>query len=304
MRTVKNLSILISVLVAALLSTAAGAQTLYAVSVRTYFDPSHTGVEGNIYVVNPTTATLSLVTSLHVGDTPVGLDGLAIHPRTGVFYGITAPTSKIIPRSLVRVDPETGNVTLIGDLGHDGSDIAFDPDGTLFIWLADTRQLGTVNLDTGAATPRGSALKQGALKGGLALIGGGRALIAATGGSGTLDTVDLATGKITTGPTLTGAPFPDLMNGLAYSPDGLLYAVNTNFGGTSRADLVMINTQTGKVKQIGPLPNDTDALAFGPTVTHRKGMTAILEEWRFPTLGLLLLLVAGIIILTVRTGKR
>ncbi len=300
----KRLSILVCVVLAASLCAAASAQTLYAVSVRTFSDPGYTGVEGNIYQVNPSAATLRLVSSLHVGNTSVGLDGLAIHPSTGAFYGITAPTSKIIPRSLVRVDPETGNVTLIGDLGHNGSDIEFDADGTLFIWLADTKQLGTVNLDTGAATPRGRPLSEGAVKGGLALIGGGRALIAASGGTGTLDEVDLASGKITSGPKLTGAPFPDLINGLALSPSGVLYAVNTNFGGNSRADLVTINIHNGKVTKIGPLPNDTDALTFGPSVLKRKGMMAILNEWRFPALALLILLVAGFIVLTLRSGSR
>jgi sugar lactone lactonase YvrE len=287
-----------------LLSAAAGAQTLYAVTVRTFSDPGYTGVEGNIYVVDPGNAALNLVTSLHVGDTPVGLDGLAIHPKTGVFYGITAPTSKVIPESLVSVDPGTGAVALIGRLGHAGSDIAFDPDGTLYIWLADSRQLGTVNLDTGAATPRGQPLTEGAAKGGLALIGGGRALIAATGGTGTLDLVDLVTGKITTGPTLTGAPFPDLVNGLAYSPQGVLYAVNTNFGGTSRADLVMIEERTGKVTKVGPLPNDTDALAFGPALAPRKGMSVMPKDWRLPALALLAVIVAGFVVVVMRSGKR
>ncbi|HEX3096076.1 MAG TPA: hypothetical protein VHQ02_00080 [Usitatibacter sp.] len=291
-------------LFAAALSTAAAAQTLYAVSVRTYSDPGYSGVEGNIYVVDPATAALTLLTSLHVGDTPIGLDGLAIHPGTGEFYGITAPTSKAIPQSLVRVDPSSGNVQLVGKLGFAGSDIAFDADGTLYIWLADKGQLGTVNLETGEATPRGKPLRQGASKGGLALIGGGRALIAATGGGGTLDLVDLVTGGISTGPQLTGAPFPDLINGLAYSPAGVLYAVNTNFGGTSRADLITIDPGNGKVNTIGPLPNDTDALAFGPTRPRGGASTNFFRDWRFPALALLLVVVAALIVVAMRSGKR
>ena len=300
----KTLAIAACIAAAALSSAAATAQTLYAVTVRTYSDPGYTGVEGNIYMVDTGNAALTLVSSLRLGDTPIGLDGLAVHPRTGVFYGITAPTSRIIPSSLVSVDPATGEVTLIGRLGHVGSDISFDPDGTLFVWLSDMRQLGTVNLDTGAATPRGAPLGEGASKGGLALIGGGRALIAATGGTGTLDLVDLVTGKISTGRTLTGAPFPDLINGLAYSPDGVLYAVNTNFGGTSRADLVKIDVRTGLVTKVGPLPNDTDALAFGPTPSKSSGMTARLRDWRIPAIAVLLVLVVGFVFLVLRSGKR
>jgi DNA-binding beta-propeller fold protein YncE len=291
-------------LAAALLCASAAAQTLYAVSVRTYSDPGYSGVEGNIYVVDPATAALTLLTSLHAGDTPIGLDGLAIHPGTGEFYGITAPTSKSIPQSLVRVEPATGNVTLVGRLGFAGSDIAFDADGTLYIWLADKGQLGTVNLETGAATPRGKPLRQGASKGGLALIGGGRALIAATGGGGTLDLVDLVTGTITTGPKLSDAPFPDLINGLAYSPSGMLYAVNTNFGGTSRADLITIDPGNGKVRAIGPLPNDTDALAFGPAPAQAGASTTFFRDWRFPALAALLVVVAALVVVALRAGKR
>jgi DNA-binding beta-propeller fold protein YncE len=289
---------------AAVLCASAAAQTLYAVSVRTYSDPGYSGVEGNIYVVDPATAALTLLTSLHAGDTPIGLDDLAIHPGTGEFYGITAPTSKSIPQSLVRVEPATGNVTLVGRLGFAGSDIAFDADGTLYIWLADKGQLGTVNLETGAATPRGKPLRQGASKGGLALIGGGRALIAATGGGGTLDLVDLVTGTITTGPKLSDAPFPDLINGLAYSPSGMLYAVNTNFGGTSRADLITIDPGNGKVRTIGPLPNDTDALAFGPAPAQAGASTTFFRDWRFPALAALLVVVAALVVVALRAGKR
>ena len=292
------------VLAGALLSTVAAAQTLYAVSVRTYSDPGYSGVEGNIYVVDTATATLTLLTSLHAGETPIGLDGLAIHPVTGEFYGITAPTSKAIPQSLVRVDPATGNVTLVGRLGSAGSDIAFDADGTLYIWLADKGQLGTVDLATGAATPRGKPLRQGAAKGGLALIGGGRALIAATGGGGTLDLVDLVTGSITTGPRLEGAPFPDLINGLAYSPAGVLYAVNTNFGGTSRADLITIDPRTGKVETIGPLPNDTDALAFGPAQRQAAASFSFFRDWRIPALAALVVVLTILIVVAMRAGKR
>ena len=259
------------------------AQTLYAASVRTYSDPSYHGVEGNLYTVDPDSASTNLVTSLNVsGKTPVGLDGLAIHPRTGVFYGITAPTSAVIPRSLVILDPTTGNVMPVGELSLVGSDIGFDPDGTLYMWLPETRQLATVNLDNGQVTPRGAPIGRGATKGGFALIGGGKAFVAGTGGNGTLDTVDMNTGTITVGPTLSGAPFPDLINGLAYSK-GVLYGINTTFGRSAQANLITIDPATGKVTNVGALPNDTDSLTFG-TATAPKDMAASLMEWRVPAL--------------------
>jgi len=296
---------LFAVSLAIVLAMPAAAQTLYAVSVRTYSDPGYHGVEGNLYTVDPETAATNLVTSLNVsGKTPVGLDGLAIHPRTGVFYGITAPTSAVIPRSLVILDPATGNVTTVGELSEIGSDIGFDPDGTLYMWLPNTRQLGTVNLDTGEVTPRGAPIERGAAKGGFAVIGGGKAYVAGTGGAGTLDTVDMETGRITIGPALVGAPVPDLINGLAYSPRGELYGINTSFGRATQANLITINPQTGQVANIGALPNDTDALTFG-AATVRKDMAASLMEFRVPVLVALFIFAIIVIIVAMRlSGNR
>jgi hypothetical protein len=253
------------------------------VSVRTYSDTGYRGVEGNLYLVDPETASTRLVTSLNLGGkTPVGLDGLAIHPRTGVFYGITAPSSSVIPKSLVIVDPANGNVTPVGDLGQAASDIEFDSAGTLYAWMPETRQVGTVDLDTGRATPRGKPIQRSANKGGFVLIGNDKAYVATTGGAGTLDIVDLASGAVESGPALNGAPFPDLINSLAYSK-GTLYAINSNFGRSSQANLVTIDPHTGKVTNVGALPNDTDAITFGPGTTP-KDMTTSILEMRFPIL--------------------
>jgi hypothetical protein len=281
----------------------AAAQTLYASSMRTYSDPGYHGVEGNLYMVDPETASTNLVTSLNVsGKTPVGLDGLAIHPRTGVFYGITAPSSTVIPRSLVILDPTTGNVTTVGELSQIGSDIEFDPDGTLYMWLPGTRQLGTVNLDTGQVTARGVPVERGATKGGFTLIGAGKAYVAGTGGSGTLDTIEIDSGQISTGPALTGAPFPDLINGLAFSPKGVLYGINTSFGRSTQANLVIIDPVSGKVTNVGALPNDTDALTFGPAASNKDMATSIME-WRIPVLVALFIFAVIVIIVAMRFNK-
>ncbi len=279
----------------------AAAQTLYASSLRTYSDPSYHGVEGNLYLVDPETAATRLVSSLNLsGKTPVGLDGLAIHPRTGVFYGITAPSSAVIPKSLVMLDPTNGNVTLVGDLGIVASDIEFSADGTLFAWLPETRQIGTIDLDNGRVTPRGKPVDRGASKGGFTLFGADKAYVATTGGAGTLDTIDINTGQLTTGPQLAGAPFPDLINGLAFQ-HGILYAINTNFGRSTQANLVSIDPKTGQVTNIGALPNDTDAIAFGPA-QNTKDMTTSLLEWRVPILVALALFAVAVIVFAMRSS--
>jgi len=269
---------------AALFAAGAAAETLYAVSVRTYSDPGYHGVEGNLYVVDPETASTTLVAPLMVGGkTPIGLRGLAIHPKTGVFYGLTGPNASVIPRSLVTIDPLNGVVTLVGDLGYGASDIEFDSDGTLYAWVPETRQVGIVNLETGAVTLRGQPLERGAMKGSFSFAGGGKALVASTGGNGTLDTVDLETGKVTTGPPLTGAPFADFLGGLTVSARGTLYAINSSLGRGVQANLVTIDPQTGHVTNIGALPNDTESMAFGPTIEH-KDMFADLMQWRTPVM--------------------
>ena len=294
--------LLASAACAALLCVTASAQTLYAVSMRTYADPSYKGVEGNLYVVDTETAVTRLVASLTVGGrTPVGLDGLAIHPKSGVFYGITAATSTVIPHTLVKIDPTSGAVTPIGDLGHTGSDIQFDLDGTLYMWLPGTYQMATVDLDSGLATPRGHSFKQGVLKGGIALIGGGHALVTATGGKGTLDVVDLATGTIAPGPSLAGAAFPDLIKGLTYSPKGIVYGINTDAGLPPQANLVSIDQRSGKVTTIGPLPNDTEALSFGPELADSKDFTAKVLEWRLPVMAALFVIALIVLVVAMRS---
>jgi hypothetical protein len=288
----------------ALLATSAVAQTMYAVSVREYTDPGYKGVEGNLYTVDTENAATTLVAPLMVaGRTPIGLKGLAVHPVTGVFYGVTAANASSIPRSLVTIDPTNGNVTRVGDLGYDTSDIEFDQDGTLYAWIAETRQLGAVNVDTGAVTLRGEKLDRGALKGGFAFSGSGKALVASTGGNGTLDTVDLATGAVTTGPALTGAKFPDTLGGLTFSPKGVLFAINSSSGRSRQANLVTVDPRTGKVTDLGPLPDETESLAFGAAIEHKDMFTRLLE-WRFPVLVALFIFAVIVIAVAMRTPTR
>jgi hypothetical protein len=289
---------------AAFFAASAAAQVLYAVSVRTYADPGYHGVEGNLYVVDPETASTTLIAPLMVqGKTPIGLRGLAIHPKTGVFYGITSPNASVIPRSLVTIDPITGSVTLVGDLGYGASDIEFDPDGMLYAWVPETRQAGTVNLDTGAVTLRGQPLERGAMKGSFSFSSSGEALVASTGGNGTLDKVDLVTGKVTTGPALTGAPFADFIGGLTFSPKGVLYGINSSLGRGVQANLITIDPLSGKVTNLGALPNDTESLTFGPAVERTKDMFVDLMQWRTPVMVLLVLLALGALLILGRPPR-
>lgn len=189
-----------------------------------------------------------------------------------------------MPRSLVTLDPASGKATLVGPLGVSGSDINFDAKGTLYIWLPDRNELGTVDLGTGAAKTFTESGVSETIGGGFAIDNSGNALLSATSAVGTLDTVDLKTGRVTTGPHIEGASFVSAITAMDFSNSGILYAVNTNLGAPASASLVRIDPKTGAVHPVGPLPNDTTALTFGvetdmlsETVTVRKWVLMLLS---------------------------
>ena len=246
--------------------TGAGAalHTLYAASVRSGIAPD-SPIAGNLYVVNLSNGTASLVGAIRLpGSKPIGVTGMAVHPSTGVLYGITSEQSPNHPRALVTIDQTSGAASIVGDLGVAGSDIAFDVKGTLHVWLPVTSQLGTVNLSNATVAPIGRPGPAGS-PAGIAIDPNGMVYVTSKGANGTLDNVDLATGALQIGPLLTGAPFSTQINSMTFSPSGLLLAVNSNGGSPANTRLVTINTGSGAVATIGALPDDTDALAFSGT---------------------------------------
>jgi len=242
---------------------ASAQQKLYAASVRSA--PSARGdipIAGNLYTINLATGTATLVGAIRLpGGRPIGVTGMAAHPKTGVLYGITSEQSPNNPRSLVTIDAASGIATLVGELGVVGSDIAYDTKGTLYMWLPTTSQLGIVDPSSGSVTPLGKPAGPGS-PAGIAVDPQGMVFVTAKGAGGTLDNIDLASGALQIGPVLTGAPFSTQINSMSFSPSGLLLAVNSNGGSPAETRLVTINTATGAVATIGALPDDTDALAF------------------------------------------
>jgi hypothetical protein len=249
---------------ASLFGAAATAQTLYAASVRSFANAGSQIVVGNLFTIDLANASATLIAPIRLdGNTSVGITGLAVHPATGTFYGITSGLSPDHPHSLVKIDPATGNASLIGRLSEAGSDISFDALGTLYVWIPQTRQIGIVSLGNGAVTPLGLP-SAASTSGGLAIDNKGIGYITPNGATGTIDTVDIKTGAVRTGPTLTGAPYPAGINAMTFTPSGLLIAVNTNAGVPQSTVLVSINTGTGAVAAMGLLPDDTDAITFAP----------------------------------------
>jgi hypothetical protein len=240
----------------------AAAPSLYVASVRSGGVNSDAPISGNLYSVNLSSGASQLVGAIRLpGSRAIGVTGLAFHPSTGVLYGITSEQSPNEPHSLVTIDPATGAATLIGDLGYICSDITFNSKGVLYAWMQTTSQLGTVDLSTGAVTRIGRPHSAGSPSG-IAVDPNDMIYVTTKGASGTLDNVDLATGEIQVGPPLTGAPFSTQISAMSFSPSGLLLGVNSNGGSPANARLVTINSATGAVATIGPLPDDSDALAF------------------------------------------
>ena len=265
-----------------LCSTATAAQKLYAASVRGAAIGSDASVSGSLYLVDMTTGVATFAASVRLDGGAVGVTGLAVHPQTGVFYGATSPLSRNVPTSLVTLDPETGNAKLVGRLRHDVSDIAFSRTGILYAWLPLTSQLGVINTENGGVIPVGNANAAGP-PAGLVFDAKGGARITSAGATGTLDVVDIATGVVTRGPPLTGAPFPSGINSMTFTPTGKLLAVNSNAGSPAVTRLVSIDATTGVVANIGPLPDDTDGLAFAnvPAAAQAEGFT----QWQKTALG-------------------
>lgn len=251
-------------LLAASLSCAHGVETLFATTLRSANTASSN--VGSLYTVDPATGAAKLVGPIRVGDSAVGIVAVASHPRTGIFYGITSSLSPIVPRSLLAIDLATGSATKVATLGADGADIGFDQIGTLYMWLQDTSRVAKVDLATGEVTPIGEPGTEGTVGGGIAVNGAGDiALVSATGASGTLDSVNLATGVTAVGPVMSGAPYATSIDNLTFSPSGVLYGINSNGGAPSNAVLVTIDPASGVVARIGALPDDSHGLIFAQT---------------------------------------
>jgi hypothetical protein len=282
-KAVALLAFLLSVHAAALAQS-----TLYVTSIRGVPGSGESLMSG-LYTVNLSTGTAQFAAPLRVGVKPVGITGLAVHPATGAFYGITSTISPNFPESLVSVDPTDGQVTVIGPLSFPGTDIVFDPKGTLYIWMPVSHQIGTIDLATGKVTPIGRPGPPDAM-GGLAIDPKGRIYVTPGGASGSLDTVDPLTGVISKGPQLSGAPYPGAITSLAFTPSGLLLGVNSNVGSPAATRLVQINTSTGVMTPLGALPDDADGLAFAPA---NRNIAQTLETFSGRTLALFAL-IAGL----------
>lgn len=219
-----------------------------------------------LWLLDPTTAD-----GAAVGDMGGEITGIAVHPATGILYGVTASIQlgpqNFDPGDLVIIDKATGAATLVGSLGlmnlsEEGptlADIAFDPlTGILYGWRSkEGGDLYTVNLQTGTATLVGES--------GLTLSGGqgltfgpqNNLYLAGEGTQGLLYTIDKTTGLPIGSVQLTDYADDSNIGALAF--DGSrIFGITTD-----NPDLITINPVTGEITTIGETDSDAlDGLAF------------------------------------------
>ena len=279
--------------------TAAAAEWLYVASSPSAFGAAP-AAGGHLYRVDLPGGKPKPVGALRVSGMPITVTGLADQPIVGTLYGITSEDSPNHPRSLVVIDPKDASATVVGKLGLAGSDISFDKHGTLYIWLRETSQVGTVSLKTGEARPVGPTKASGE-PGGIAIDNGGRVYVISSGATGSLDQIDSVNGRARKGPALEGAPYPAGINAISIADDGRIFALNSNRGVPAKTALVQIDPANGHVTKIVDLPDDADALVMLETPWSAA-------EFFSSTLGITL--VAGIValvlvlLLVLRTGRR
>lgn len=266
-----------ALLIPAGIATAAGPADgdLYAAS-------GANGINGHLYTLDPATGVV--VTDfgeLHdaLPDDRFGITGLAFDPVSHVLYGATAGNSPTSPRNLVRIDPITAEVFVIGPYGITGSisDITFDPvSGVLYGWQSGgDNVLHTLNLLTGAATPvPGADSSSDFGGGGLAMNSAGDLYVtpdANTQVNPTIAHLNPADGSSIGGATLSPSGFAGdvdhpavaSINAMAFDSSDVLFGLNNNRFGLTH--LVLIDPTTGVMTDHGSVPDNMDAIAFFST---------------------------------------
>jgi hypothetical protein len=240
-------------------STASAAPVLYG---ATGVAEDDTLPASSLYTIDPATGA-----STPVGSIGKAITGLAVdNADGGKLYGVTAGVyldGK--ERFLLRIDPATGASTVVGSLGaNEIEDIAFSALGQLYGWNETGDDLYAIDKATGALTKTGESNLGVTYGDGLAFDKNGWLWAALDGDSGSLYTLNPTTGQAAKGLRLTGSPNAsgNLISSADFACDGsTLWGVVNDFGGA--ANLVTIDTATGKIANKGALPAGLDSIAWG-----------------------------------------
>lgn len=219
----------------------------------------------NLYTLDPATAAAT-----SVGATGFGITGLAVHPSSGVLYGVTNNNSASNPRSLITVDTTTGAGTLVGATGvvNGIADIAFRSDGVLYGYGSSTHRLYTINLATGTATQVSATTISPFPRGfGMDFDSTDLLFVCPFGDNGLYVTVDETTAVVTNQVTLSGAPGPGglSVSAASFTTPAVFWATLIDPAGSDY--LITINTSTGAITTIGVTLADVDAIAWATRAT-------------------------------------
>jgi hypothetical protein len=249
---------------------------------QTMYGATASGGPGSLYRLDPATgASLGLVGALNdLAGTNYPITGMAYSPITGELFGSTGNNPTTTAALLVRIDPATAMVTVVGPynagpVNSSGTpatmaDLAFDSAGTLYgVGSIGGPQLYSIDTMTGQATVIGNSGLTSTTGGGLAISDAG--VFYGTPTASRYGTYDSVTGAFTniTNPVKPGG-------GGAYAAlafgGGVLYGLNSAPGSPPPTFLVAFDPPTGAVTNLGQSLNALDAIVWVP----EPGMLSLL----------------------------
>ena len=241
------------------------------------------GAAGHLYILDPATGAMQQdIGSLNdTNGVNYPITGLAFHPTTGELYGSTGNNPSSTAGLLVKIDPATATVTLVGafNTGVSNSsgvpatmgDLCFDSSGNLYgVATIGGPQLYSINPTTGQATVVGSTGLTSTTGGGLAISSDGT--FYGTPTASRFGTYNPATGAFVNvaNPTkIVGGGYGALsFNG------SVLYGLNVGSGSPPPTHIVTIST-AGVVTDVGVSVNSLDAIAFSPVAPATPSLAIV-----------------------------
>jgi len=168
--------------------------------------------------IDPDTGALLSSVTIKDGAEGISIADLAVHPKTGALYGVRSSHDPGVGEGkLYIINPATGAATFVGDTFAFFASIAFAPDGTLYMGVAE---LGAGPVNPGLLTlnaGNGAILKSVSTAhfySSLAVRPSDGVMFGGTGDLQGVYTIDRETGAAT-GVGLTGR---NLVGGLAFRP--------------------------------------------------------------------------------------
>lgn len=225
---------------------------------------------GELFTLNTANGTPTLVAATMVGATSVNITGLAFNPTNSLVYCSTGNDSSFGSR-ICTINLTTGAVTLLPTQNAGPvTDMKFGTGGVLYGIMKVSSpfvSLVSINTTTGAVAPIGPQIGFGfALQGNaFAISGAGVAYWFA--GDHKLRTINLTTGAVTLGPSLTGEAggvYPSAV----FASSGTLFASESGQGEGADPRLVTVNPTTGAVTGLGLTSGVWgDGMVFNSTLT-------------------------------------